>query len=251
METCYNKFVSYDTKKRVCELKANKADKLAAILSKTFLFQGISSESILPLIENPMTEIIQFQKGDTVYDRLHYRKSIGLVIKGSVIVEKDYREGRKVIMNTLHEGEIFGGAAVFHDENAFIGTITAREKCEVFFMSQPLLLELFEKDIQIAVNYISFLSKSLLFLNRRIDGFAQGDTEEKVIQFLLNNGNGIGAFSEVELEYSYTKLSEFLNIGRASLYRTLDELEKNGLLKREGRKITILNRELLQKRIDL
>ena len=40
-------------------------------------------------------------------------------------------------------------------------------------------------------------------------------------------------------------LCEMLNLGRASLYRAVDKLEADGCIKRNGKQITIINKELL------
>ena len=39
---------------------------------------------------------------------------------------------------------------------------------------------------------------------------------------------------------SMVKLSEVLNIGRTSLYRVVQQLEQNGVIKREGRVIQLM-----------
>ena len=38
---------------------------------------------------------------------------------------------------------------------------------------------------------------------------------------------------------SMTELSEYLAVGRATLYRILDEFQRNGIIQRDGRKIYI------------
>ena len=83
--------------------------------------------------------------------------------------------------------------------------------------------------------YIALLSEKILFLNRRIDTFTADDVSARLRgmlkDFWLRQGKG-GAFT---LPCSYTQLAALLNVGRASLYRALEQLEREGLFTREGR----------------
>ena len=97
---------------------------------------------------------------------------------------------------------------------------------------------------------VVFLSRSLLLVSilllvlpirlcrrigRRIDTFTADDVSARLRgmlkDFWLRQGKG-GAFT---LPCSYTQLAALLNVGRASLYRALEQLEREGLFTREGR----------------
>ena len=49
------------------------------------------------------------------------------------------------------------------------------------------------------------------------------------------------------LTLSLTELSKALGIGRASLYRALDSFESRGLIKRNGKQITLADPDELKK----
>ena len=46
---------------------------------------------------------------------------------------------------------------------------------------------------------------------------------------------------------NYTNLAGELNLGRASLYRALDALERQGCLARQGSRITLLDKKALER----
>ena len=52
----------------------------------------------------------------------------------------------------------------------------------------------------------------------------------------------------VTLPASLSAFSDMLDIGRASLYRALDKLEGEGLIRREGRKITVISQDEILKK---
>ena len=87
---------------------------------------------------------------------------------------------------------------------------------------------------QVSLNYIRFLSDRIQFLNRRIASFTAPNAEQTLLSFLRQQ-------PQQRCEgVSMVKLSEVLNIGRTSLYRVVQQLEQNGVIKREGRVIQLM-----------
>ena len=69
-------------------------------------------------------------------------------------------------------------------------------------------------------------------MNDRIAALTAGDAQQKLAVYLLNSGGA---------ECSMTELSQSLNIGRASLYRALEEMENRGLILRGKKSVSILD----------
>lgn len=215
-------------------------EKLIPLIQNTFLFRNTDIETIRFILYNSQIEFITFEKGDIIYGRNSYKKSIGIIIKGKADVRKETNGGRSVLINILNEGNMFGGAALYTEENCYIADISAEKKCKILFISKELLTQLFKFNINTAENYISFLSNSLIFLNKKIDSFTPVYNENKLNKFLYENMVKTDDGYEVDMKYSYTKLSEFLNIGRSSLYKSLELLTENNVIKKDGKKIIIL-----------
>lgn len=220
-------------------MKEKKEKEMISLLQNTFLFQNISEEEIKQVLADDRAETVFFEKGTIIYDKLHYRKSIGILLQGEAAVLKEPGENKTILFNILKKGDTFGGAALYHKSHEFIGTIKAQKDCLILFLNGQILQSLFLMDIQFAENYISFLSHAVVFLNKKIDGFTLSDTERKVYAYLKKNQKG----QKVVLPYSYSSLAEALNMGRASLYRVLDLLSEQGKIERKGREIYLLDRE--------
>ena len=67
-----------------------------------------------------------------------------------------------------------------------------------------------------------------------------GTAEGKLAQYLLS---AVG--DEEQVAISATQLSARIGVGRATLYRAFEALEREGAIAREGKVIRILRRELL------
>ena len=69
-----------------------------------------------------------------------------------------------------------------------------------------------------------------------------GSAERKVAQYLLSRLEG----GWVELDCSAAGLARRLGVSRASLYRALDALAGRGILRREGRRVQVLQPDALE-----
>ena len=102
--------------------------------------------------------------------------------------------------------------------------------------NQEMLASLFEKHPHAAINYIAFLSDRIRFLNARISVISCSDAENTVLKYLTLSAdeNGYAAIPK-----SMTELASMLGLGRASLYRSLESLEKRGIIIRENSRIKV------------
>ena len=147
-------------------------------------------------------------------------------------------------MSTLVSGSLFGAAALFNDEEQYATNITALEASKIVFFSQRLVERMIRREVQIAENYIKYLSERILFLNKKMYLLTAGTAEQRLAGFLLDN-MPIGQPAELPLPMN--KLASALNISRASLYRAMDALCGCGAVVKKGKRICINDAERLNK----
>ena len=94
-----------------------------------------------------------------------------------------------------------------------------------------------------AENYIRYLTERICFLNRKITAFTAGSAEARLAVYL--SGLPIDSENTLTLPCSLSELADMLNMGRASLYRSLDSMTESGILLRNGKKITLLKPDAL------
>lgn len=224
------------------ELKKSKENQL--LLSKTFLFRGVETKLSQKAYRSLCCSCVEFEPGEQIYSRTNFIKSIGIVISGMLKAVKGPYDGRGIVLNTFKSGGVFGVAGLFYPCDRYVSEVVAACRSQVMFLSQDLLRELFYQEPKIAENYITFLSGRIRYLNTCIDHFTGGSAQAKLAQFLLTLGEERqGPFV---LPCPMTQLSNTLDIGRASLYRAFDSLTQEGLIRREGRKVEILNLDALK-----
>ncbi len=183
-------------------------------------------------------EIRNYSSGEhilTCSDKLDF---LGIIASGRArIMNGD------AVMREICSGDSFGAATVFYLDGISKTEIVAVKKCDIIILPKSVLTELIENESICAINYVRFLSSKVSFLNTKIAAFTAGSVRQKLCLYLsgLNTDSDGVIISEV----CPSTLADMLNIGRASLYRTLDELIDEGIISRTGKQIRVLDNEKL------
>jgi CRP-like cAMP-binding protein len=213
----------------------------ALILRKTDIFANMSDETEKTLAALDETA---FSAGETIVnaDDFNSFKGLGVLLSGKAIV---YGKGsdRPVLLNRLEEADVFGAATVFFSEKEAVSTVSAKTKCRILFIERETLETVMKNDFAVASAYISFLSEKICFLNRKIMGFTAKSADSALAGHLLRSADETG-----ELAVNMSRVASTLGIGRTTLYRAVELLKADGAIAYDGKKMRILDRELLAQR---
>ncbi len=176
-----------------------------------------------------------FEDGQTIYSTGRFRR-VGLLLEGGARIYSP----SGAPLNVLGPGGCFGAAALFNPSRRYVSRIVAQGKTAVAFYTDEQLERMFAQNPRTARNYIAFLSQRIQFLNDKIGSFTTPTAQARAARWLLQRGPELQAVN-------YTNLAGELNLGRASLYRALDALERQGCLARQGSRITLLDKKALER----
>lgn len=210
------------------------------LISGCALFKGIGEQPVTRALEDERCRLVTLDKGAVVFEAFDYRNCLGIVLDGGIAVTK--KSGARFLMADLGRGSLFGAANLYDDEDAGVVTVlTASSACRIVFFPRALVEALMGEVNGIALNYIRFLTGRVRFLNDRIQGLVSGSAEAALKQYLLRHSVTRGEKLVVPLTGSVSSLAETLNIGRASLYRAFQALQRAGAVRKNGRNIEIID----------
>lgn len=198
------------------------------MVSKSFLLRGVPEEGLEFLLSGGHTE--RAGRGQVLYAPQRFRRCLGLVLSGKVRVTRG-----EMFVAALGKGDWFGAAALFNEREEYPSTVTALSECTVLFFPQESVAELMRRWPMAGENYVRYLSERIGFLSDRLNSLAAGNAEEKVEQFLLRSADETGVFTG-----SATAMAQALGLGRASVYRAFEALERRGVITRDGKHIRVL-----------
>ncbi len=204
------------------------------------LFCGADEELLQKAIENEAFRCKSFKSGETIYSPDESEKRL-IIIKSGVANVYSADESRSLLLRTLKEGKTVGVANLFSGEK-YVSRIIADKTCETLEIGAEEFGKLLEQDSKMLYNYISFLSNKICLLNKKIVYLTAGSAERRLAVFLDAYAREAESDS---FPVQMNSLCEMLNLGRASLYRAADKLEADGCIKRDGKQITLINKELM------
>lgn len=198
------------------------------------LFAQVEEETLTQALAGG--ELVQVLRGETIYTPQCFQRSLGILLEGRVQVRRE-----QMLVSTLNPGDLFGAAALFCPQEDFPTTLTALTPCQVFFLPQERVGDLLHTSGAFAENYTRYLSGRIRFLSTRLNTVAASGGEGKLSQYLLSAQDDRG-----EVTLSATQLCSRIAVGRATLYRAFEALEKAGGIARQGKTIRILDPEVLR-----
>lgn len=200
-----------------------------------FLLEGLTPEELERCRQMAEPQELTFEKGEIIYDADHVRRALALVIEGHLRVTFG-----RVVMNDLHPGDVFGAAALFGAPEPYPSIVSAVTACRVVLLSQETVSRWMAAVPRVGENYVRFLSDRIRFLNRRLSTLTAGQANGRLWRYLMAHRDADGL---VTISGGMSGLAERLDMGRSSLYRSLDALTDAGYIRRDGKKIFIVKTE--------
>ena len=173
-----------------------------------------------------------------------HKRRIGFIMSGECVIErKDGSSGTAIPLNKISKGDSFGILSVFSSEDNIPTYVRATRDCEIMFISDMHLVELINKSSAVAMNIIKFMGNKISFLNKKISTFSPNNTRQKVANHIYFLSEKLGDCFKLNCQ----KTSCTLNIGRASLYRSIDSLVSEGIINYTTGTIKILDKNKLER----
>ena len=115
----------------------------------------------------------------------------------------------------------------------------------ILWIEKDAVLNAFLKNPVIAANIIRISANRIMQLENRVELFTFYSIQKK-IAFSLLNDFAIDNDRTILIPFPKTPWAEYLNVSRTSLGRELKNLCDAGMIKVEGRRITILQMDMLE-----
>ena len=204
------------------------------------IFHGADRQAVLSFLNDSALQLVQLSAGSTVYACDGEEERIGLLLNGRAqAFTGQIRE--HALLKTIRSGELFGIANLYAEDEPFPSRIFAISDCQILWIDRDAIKGLIENDAAVRRNFLEFQSKKILYLNKKIATLTAGSAEKKLAICLLDYEDD-GVFIPT---CSMSELAELLGMGRASLYRAVDNLVSYGWIVRHGKHIQILDKDAL------
>lgn len=220
-------------------------EKISFLLCKCILFSEFSQDEIIDALKCINYTIKSFDKSQVVALEDSTCTSLGIVLSGSVEVQKIFASGNNITIDKLDDGSIFGEVIIFSFRNTYPSSIISVSKSDIMFISRDNISKLCNLNSKFLINFMSLLSNKILTLNKKLKAMSYQTIRQKITFYILEQCS-LQKNSEITLPCSKRELSEQLGIPRPSLSRELINMKDNGLITLDKFRITIIDMESLE-----
>ncbi len=215
------------------------------LLKNNFLFKGIDSENLKKIYEETKYHINKYDKGEIIAHEEERCSTIGLILEGTIELQRIYPSGKYIVLNKLTLGDVFGEAIIFSKQENYPATVIALNQCSILYIDKVDMLELFSREKRILENFLELLSNKVLMLNSKIKNISFKNIKHRVINYILETMK-LQKNSVIKLKESKESIAAALGIPRPSLSRELINLRDMGYIDFDRSNIKILDIEALE-----
>lgn len=213
-------------------------------LVKSSLFMNSSEKDLIKIFRKIPFKISNYTKDEIIAVEEDDCNNLGIILEGSIGIQKIFPSGQVTIINNFIEGNIFGEALIFSNNHKYPATITSTNNTKIMYIEKTNLINLLINNPSILNNFMSILSNRIFMLSQRISILSLDTIRKKISKFLLDEFKKQKTHS---LKFNYTRktMAEFLNIQRPSLSRELANMKKDGIIDFDSTGVEILRIDLL------
>ncbi|RMF46771.1 MAG: Crp/Fnr family transcriptional regulator [Deltaproteobacteria bacterium] len=207
------------------------------LLHQSYLFAGADADDLEKL--EAICRRRTARKGEVLFADGDPAEGFFIVGSGKVKIYKLSPEGKERILHIIHPGWSFAEAAIFGDGH-YPAYAEPLETSDLIFLPKDEFLALLESRNRLALNMIGGLSRFLRQFASQIEELTFKDVPARLARYLIDLA---GPARRVELPVSKSQLASNLGTVSETLSRTFRRLQDEGLIRVEGKLISILNAE--------
>lgn len=208
-------------------------------------FRSIFSEAgsiDLALLDSSKT-CQTFKKGQTIFEEGNYPHGLYCVNTGKIKVTQTGIDGKEHIVHLSRNGDVMGYRAVLSGDKYSCSAV-ALDTSSVCFIPTKVFISMVEKDPKLAFKIIHLFSGELKTAERKITDIAQKSVKERLAQgiLLLKESYGLeGDNATLNILMTREDIANIVGTARETVIRLLFELNREGVIALEGKKIKIVD----------
>ena len=168
-----------------------------------------------------------------------------IILSGRAKIVIDDGEGREVTLTTIGPSEFFGEMSLI-DEKPRSASVEALEPCEVLYISKPAFMSCLKDNFDAAMLILKRVVGRLREADRKIASLALMDVHGRVARLIMDlakeaNGTWI-------VDTGSEEMARMVGASREMVSRVLKDMRDSGLIRRDKRKIIVLDRASMDQR---
>lgn len=199
------------------------------------LFEGLEPEDLKAVALS--TAGRSYRSGEMLFLAGQEAQGFFLLLEGQVKLSRFGADGREQVLHILGPGQPCGEVPVF-EGGAYPATCTALGPVRALYLPRAAFLDLAQRRPQILLGMLAILSRRLRALVELVDDLALKEVAPRLARQLLAEAGG---GDTLRLAVSKATLAARLGTIPETLSRVFARLQRDGLVRVEGRTVRILD----------
>ncbi len=158
---------------------------------------------------------------------------------GRVEIYQLTADGKKIIIDTLGPGNVFGDLGLDETSDNFVEATTDSFVC---VMSKNEFFEMVGKNQQIATTLVKELFTKIVESEKQVAALASDNLATKIKDLLLRLAKKHGEKQQdkivIAAKFTHEELADMIGVSRPTMTEMLNKLENQNIIKREGKIIS-------------
>lgn len=211
-------------------------------LKNSPLFQDIGYDNYRQMLACFQAVEKNYGSEEVIYDFSDPSGSVGVVERGTASLIRIDEEGVATVLEELGPGGVFGKSLAFSTSGRDSLEVVCRTACDVVFIDYPHILKRCERACThhslLVQNMLRLISDKAQALSERVDVLSRRSIREKLLCYFHQLSEKAGSRT-FQLPFSLSMLADYIATDRSAMMRELKRLKEEGVLRSEGRRITL------------
>ena len=220
----------------------------AEFLTTVPIFSSLSPEDLEPLAGKLRRR--GYQKGEVIFHQEDPADRMYIIVEGRIRISITSEDGREKDLAVLQPGDCFGEMALLDGSNRS-ATATAVAAAQTLALYREDFMEFLKDHPEVVAQTTSLLTSRLRSVNQLLGDLAFLDVPTRLAKQLLELADAYsgetGQDRPVEIPMGQDELARRVGASRETISRALNSYRRLGILSTSHRRITITDRDALER----
>ncbi len=207
------------------------------------IFAGISDEELQCMRRCFSMYDQYYQPEDVIYEFIGCADNLGILVKGSALIERIDEQGNCAILEHLSSGSVFGEKLMFNNIMEDRIAVICEKPCLVWFIRGSQLTKRCTNACachqQMLENMFHLVVEKATALSARVEILSRRSIREKLLCYFRMQAAQTDGHS-FQLPFSLSALADYISTDRSAMMRELKKMRLENLIIMNDKKVTII-----------
>jgi CRP-like cAMP-binding protein len=218
----------------------------ACLESPASIFRGISQKEKETISEHHI--INNYNKGEPIFREGEKSRGLACMVTGRAKLFRTGVGGREQILKMMKPMDLTGYKSLFSD-NIWSVSSTALDQTTFCILEKASLVKILKKNSELSFRLCRHLSDELIWANNRIVSLTQKHVRGRIAESLAILRDTYGFENDmktIKVLLSREDLAHLSNMTTSNAIRTLSNMAAEGIIGIKGKRISILDNNMLE-----